>query len=217
MHCPDFITHMHVKSRFNDQVDDWVKTISAAISLVVKRNLSATRNQLINIIKADLNYQFESQTIPPSIWVSDKGERYINIIVTLFDIGKMKFKVIVPSLRTPEEIQKKARYDLGYLIGDLSQDVYECSYNDFDVYVGWKSKTLNSYWSEMSESFKDNLRTPHNRQLFIEYCNKPGWDWEALLDGLYEKAQGWPTDWLDSYKTPDELSTLPYYQYTEAA
>lgn len=217
MYCPDYIAHMHVKSRFSDEVDKWVKTISNALSLVTKRHMPATRNQLMYVIHHDLNYQFESLLTPPSIWINPKGERYINVVVTLFNIGKMKFKVIVPSLRTPEEIQAKARYDLGCLIGDLSQDVYECSYNDFDVYVGWKSKTLNSYWSGMADSFKDNLRTPHNRQLFIEYHNKPGWDWEALLDSLYELAQGWPTDWLATYKTLDELSTLPYYQYTEAA
>lgn len=216
MYYPDYIEHVHVKSRFNDQVDEWVKTLSDLLSLTAKRNMKDSRYQLMAEIKAQVAYQCQSLLVPPTIWVNAKGERSINVIITLCDVGKIKFKVAVPSLRTPEEIQAKARYDLGCLIGDLSQYVYECSYNDFDVFVGWKSKELNSYWGSMPDYVKDHLRGPSETRLFVEYLPGQSYDWEALLDRLYELAQGWPTDWLSTYQTLEELSTQHPYQYKEA-
>ena len=215
MYIPDYIVHAHIKSRFSDAIDEWVKTYAQAISLIVKRNMTASQYQLYHVIQREVGRQGESFIIEPTMWVNYKGERHITVTITLCDIGKFKLKVLVPSLRTPEEIQTKARYDLGCLIGDLSQYVYECSYNDFDVFVGWKSKELNSYWSAMKDYEKDHLRSAQYDRLFIEYCPGQSYDWEALLDRLYELAQGWPTDWLATYQTVEELSTQHPYRYKE--
>ena len=213
MYLHDFIAHTHIKSRFNDSVDDWVTTFSKELSLIAKRNQSLNQVPFLNEIKRSMGKLFASYSDIYSLWINTKGKRHINVIITLFNIGKFKIKVEVPSLRTAEAIKEKARYDLGCLIGDLSQDIYECSYNDFDVFVGWKTKSLNSYWLSHHPSQQDCLRTPEKDRLFIEYCPGQSYDWEALLDRLYELAQGWPTDWLATYQTLEELSTQHSYQY----
>jgi hypothetical protein len=214
MYLHDFIAHVHVKSRFNPSVDEWVTTFSKELSLIAKRHQYLNQVPFRNIVRRELDKMLNAHDVVYSLWVNTKGERHVNVIITLYNIGKFKIKIEVPSLRTDEAIKEKARYDIGCLIGDLSQDFYECSYNDFDVFVAWKSKDLNAHWERMDEISKEvTLRTGGMAQLFVEYLPGRSYDWEALLDRLYELAQGWPTDWLATYQTLEELSTQAPYKY----
>lgn len=111
-------------------------------------------------------------------------------------------------------IVDSAKYDLGCLIGDVSEGFYYCSYNDDDVFVAWKSKSLNEHWSKFMCA-ADKKRCGNMEDVWAKYYPEGinTFDWEGLFDRIFELAGAWPTGWLCSYETLEQLSTQHRYQY----
>ncbi len=106
------------------------------------------------------------------------------------------------------------KYDLGCLIGDVSEGFYYCSYNDDDVFRAWKLKSLNEHWHKYMEK-SDKDRCGYMPELWAKYYpeDQGQFDWEGLFDRIFALAQGWPTGWLSSYETLEQLATQYPYQY----
>lgn len=106
------------------------------------------------------------------------------------------------------------KYDLGCLIGDVSEGFYYCSYNDDDVFCAWKNRTLNAHWQRHMD-ITDKSRCGYMEDLWAKYYPEgmSTFDWEGLFDRIFEKAGAWPTGWLSAYETLEQLSTQRRYQY----
>lgn len=109
-----------------------------------------------------------------------------------------------------------AKYDLGCLIGNISEGFYYCSYNDDDVFCAWKNKSLNDHWHQFMTPI-EHERCGTMPELWLKYYpeDQGKFDWEGLFDRIFELAQGWPTGWLCSYETLEQLATQPNYQYDQ--
>lgn len=213
-----FITHHHVKSKFTKDYglfNNWFKNSYSLINRLVLCNLQFTQMELCKHLSRNLE-KHVGHIVTPAItyWVNPRGKRHVTVTMTFQDIAKIKYRIAVPSLVNDHEKKLRAMYDLGVLIGDLSQEFYHCSYNDFDVYQAWQNKSLNSDWSCYVDTEYKNRPVPVNtwRVLFDVYLPGKDYDWELLLETLYNLAGGWPTDWLLNYKTHDELSRIPTYR-----
>lgn len=212
-----FITHHHTKSKFTDDYtlfNKWFAEGYKVINQTVLNNLSLNQLELCSKLSRSLHvYTGHILAAPITYWVSCRGDRHITVTMTFYDVGKIKYRIAVPSLVNAAEKKKRARYDLGVLVGDISQDFYECSYNAFDVYRAWRNKSLNNDWTRLLETKYKNrvLEVIQKRTLFDVYLEGKEYDWEELLSTLYGLANGWPTDWLSNYKTHEELANIPCY------
>ena len=208
-----FITHCTIAWAHPERGNPWMWDMYRTINRLVADNLHVPQAVLLNRVRNHLHAAFNAHDEVFSLWVSTRGDRHITVTLTLFDVAKLKFRIAVPSLRNEAEIKTKARYDIGCLIGDLSQDFYECSYNDDDVYLAWRNGSLNEHWTKyMDDVRKDTtLRTGTMNHLFKIYLPDDPLNWEGLLETLYNLAEGWPIDWLSNYKTHEELALIPAY------
>lgn len=208
-----FVTHCTMCWGAGEKGVPWMNSIHRVLNRFAYDNLALGQSAFVNRIYNHLYNQLRPHDSTFSLWVSSRDERFVTITLTVHNVAKLKFRMLVPSLSTPMETKTRARYDIGCLIGDVSQGFFECSYNDDDVYRAWQSKTLNEYWDKyLSPSLKDSLtNTSSLRNLFKVYLPDEVYNWEKLFDVLYALAEGWPTCWLSEYVTHGDLALLPAY------
>lgn len=216
-----FITHHYTKGKFTDDFtlfNKWLRESYSLINKLVLANRDMTQDELYSLLDNSLHV-YTGHIVTPAItyWVNTRGSRHLTVTMTFHNIGKIKYRIAVPSLVNDEEKKQRARYDIGELIGDISQDFYECSYNDDYVFQAWQNKSLNEHWEKFMHSTdrERTLRGGSMQTLFDVYLPGKAYDWELLLTTLYDLAQGWPTDWLSGYKTLEELAKIPNYKTTK--
>lgn len=98
----------------------------------------------------------------------------------------------------------------GELIGDISQDVMECSYNDDWVLELWQTKQLNDRLRNLDKwahhRFFDKMPEADIAR-YKELSESDTIDWEMVFDKLYVLCEGWPTGWLSDFTKLENLDT----------
>lgn len=100
---------------------------------------------------------------------------------------------------------------LGGLIGDISEGMLDCSYNDHEVMQLWLSKELNNTFKDLDPWQLSKFQGLYS-SLDCERVNpEDPYDFEKILWTLYESCGGWPVDWLSNYTKLEDLDKEGIY------
>lgn len=101
---------------------------------------------------------------------------------------------------------------LGNLVGDISEGMLNCSYNDHDVMELWLSKELNNTFKGLDTWQLRKFQGLYSTSVCERINPEDPYDFEKILWVLYERCGGWPTDWLCNYAKLETLDKNGEYR-----
>jgi len=112
------------------------------------------------------------------------------------------------------ERRLKTLIPIHYLVGDISQDLLECSYNEDEVRELWVNDGLNDYLEKGLDGTYNNCT-----KKFIEKYKIKNNDLQSHLTQAVRLANGWPENWTEEYKdlaplTEKELDIIKDWEVT---